>query len=39
MPVPAIVTSAIEAAKAIKAYKDAGGRLWWLALPAAASVA
>jgi Transglycosylase SLT domain len=39
MPVPAVVTSAVEAAKAIKAYKDAGGRLWWLALPAAASVA
>jgi hypothetical protein len=38
MPVPAVVTAASKAAKAVKAYRDHGGRLWWLLVPAALSI-
>ena len=38
MPVPAVVTAAAKAAKAVKAYRDRGGRLWWLIVPALLSV-
>ncbi|MDD9369495.1 MAG: hypothetical protein PV358_05220 [Acidimicrobiales bacterium] len=39
MPVPAVVATAAKVGKAVKAYRDRGGRLWWLVVPALVSAA
>lgn len=34
MPVPAVVTTVVKVKRVVQAYRDRGGRLWWLMVPA-----